>query len=113
MSIRRVPVLVCDGCGTVIENRFYLTARPTGQKIVQHDPCLTPERNFCCEACQAWWNAQFPADGPWGPAWDERDWWCEHVGPCAERSRVRTVYEEAPLVDNKVHFEDPEPLVHS
>lgn len=109
MSIRCVPVLVCDGCGAVIDMKFFRKINPTAQKVIQHDRHASPERHFCCDGCEAWWHAQFPADGPWGPAWDERDWWCEKVGPCAERSHVRTAHAEAPLVDTRLHYEDPEP----
>ncbi len=108
MSIRSAPVLICDGCGTVIEKDFFIKISPQHQEIVQQDPSLSTDRDFCCEACLEWWQAQFPADGPWGPAWDEHDWWCTHVGPCAERARVRTAHEELPLLDTKVHFESPE-----
>ncbi len=110
MSIRHVPVLICDGCGTAIHNNFYITRRPSGQKVIQQDPSRAPERHFECEACEAWWWAQFPASGPWGPAWDERDWWCDAVGPCGERARVRTVYAEKPLIDLEFHDADPEPI---
>lgn len=110
MSVRNVPMLICDGCGTVIDMDFYLRIQPSHQPVFQQDPCLPVERHFCCEACQSWWNAQFPDTGPWGPAWDERDWWCETVGDCGERARVRTTHDVMPLVDTGAHFDDPEPL---
>lgn len=110
MSKRNIPVLVCDGCGTVIEIDFYIPRSPENRRVVQRDPTASPERHFCCNACEGWWNAQFPADGPWGPAWDERDWWCDNVGPCAERARVRTAKVVDPLVDMEFHDRDPEPL---
>ncbi|MDL1885915.1 hypothetical protein FBR01_20030 [Anaerolineae bacterium CFX8] len=110
MSVRNVPMLICDGCGSVIDMDFYIRIRPTRQTVVQKDPCTSPERDFCCEACAAWWHAQFPESGPWGPAWDEREWWCEQVGDCGERARVRTTHDEMPLVDVRAHFEDPESL---
>ena len=108
MSIQRVPVRVCDGCGTVIETDYYIRIRPVTQKVVQQDRSKSPVRDFCCEACERWWRAQFPATGPWGPAWDEREWWCDQVGPCAESLHIRTAHEESPLVDTKVHFDTPE-----
>ncbi|NPV68067.1 MAG: hypothetical protein HPY64_13060 [Anaerolineae bacterium] len=110
MSKRLVPILVCDGCGTEITVDFYITRQPGNQKVIQRDRHALPERHFCCAACEGWWDAQFPPQGPWGPAWDERDWWCEHVGPCAERARVRTVHKEEPLVDLEFHDRDPEPI---
>ena len=113
MSIRSVPVLVCDGCGTVIGMDFYITLNPTpAQPIVQRDRTREPDRHFCCAACEAWWHAQFPPTGPWGPAWDERNWWCDHVGPCAERARVRTAHAEAPLMDLEFHDSNPERILH-
>ncbi|NWF68057.1 MAG: hypothetical protein HXY40_03135 [Chloroflexi bacterium] len=110
MSTRYVPYIVCDGCGTVIEADYHIRISPQQQPIVQRDPNAAPQRDFCCEACAAWWHAQFPANGPWGPAWDERAWWCDHVGPCAASVHIRTTHEEAPLVDTKVHFVDAEKL---
>ncbi len=110
MSIRNVPLLICDGCGTAIHSEFYLTLKPSGQRVIQQQPRRSPERHFDSEACAAWWWAQFPASGPWGPAWDERDWWCKHVGPCGERARVRTAHQENPLVDLEFHDADPEPI---
>ncbi|GEM_PF-4704099 len=110
MSVRNVSMLVCDGCGTVIDMDFYITLRPSGQQVIQQDPSRPVERHFCSKACESWWRGQYPADGPWGPAWDERDWWCENVGPCGERARVRTAHEEMPLLDLENHMEDPEPL---
>ncbi|MBZ0276952.1 MAG: hypothetical protein K8I60_12450 [Anaerolineae bacterium] len=110
MSIKNVPTLVCDGCGAVIDMDFYIRIRPTGQKVIQSDPTLSPERDFCCDACESWWHAQFPASGPWGPAWVERDWWCDQVGPCAERAHVRTAHAEMPLSENRSYYDDPEPL---
>ncbi|GAB4572275.1 MAG: hypothetical protein Kow0077_11250 [Anaerolineae bacterium] len=111
MSERTVSVLVCDGCGTVIDIDFYITRRPgSNQKVIQRNKKASPERHFCCAACEGWWNAQFPPEGPWGPAWDERDWWCDRVGPCAERARVRTAKVVDPLVDMEFHDRDPEPL---
>lgn len=110
MSIRDVPVIVCDGCGAAIDTDFYITRRPAGQQIVQQNPERDPARHFCCAACEAWWGAQFPREGLWGPAWDERAWWCDNVGPCGERARVRTAHEEAPLMDMAFHDHDPEPL---
>ncbi len=111
MSVRNVQVLICDGCGTEISTDFYITLRPgPRQKVIQRDPKRSPERHFDCEACASWWRAQFPPEGPWGPAWDERDWWCARVGPCGERARVRTVHEENPLVDLEFHEKDPEPI---
>lgn len=113
MSKRNIPVLVCDGCGTVIAIDFYITRHPATQEVLQPDPDTSPERHFCCNACEGWWNAQFPPEGVWGPAWDEREWWCEHVGPCAERARVRTVKAVDPLVDMEFHDRDPEALPKS
>lgn len=110
MSIRYVPTLICDGCGTVVESGACRKQLPAGQIVVQKSKARSVERHFCSEACEAWWQAQFPASGPWGPAWDEREWWCEHVGPCAERAHVRTAHDAMPLVDVHAHFEDPEPL---
>jgi hypothetical protein len=110
MSIRLLPVVVCDGCGTVIDFDYHLRLIPENQKIIRQDPTRPPERNFCCEACESWWLAQFPLEGPWGPAWDEREWWCQETGACGERAHVRTAHVESPLVDTKVHFEDPEKL---
>lgn len=108
MSIRNIPVLVCDGCGTAIGMDFYITRRPTTQKVIHQNPDRSPERHFCCAACEAWWNAQFPLEGPWGPAWDEREWWCANVGECGERARVRTAHTESPLMDMTFHDNDPE-----
>jgi hypothetical protein len=110
MSTRYVPTTICDGCGTVIETDYHLKIKPHGQKVLQPTAISSAWRDFCCEACEEWWHAQFPAEGPWGPAWDERDWWCENVGPCAERAHVRTAHEEMPLIDTKVHFKDPEQI---
>lgn len=110
MSIRTMPILICDGCGTVISMDFYITRQPIDQKIVSQDEASAPERHFCCTACEGWWNAQFPPEGVWGPAWDERHWWCENVGPCSERARVRTAHEAHPLVDMDFHEKDPEPI---
>jgi hypothetical protein len=110
MSIRKTPVLICDGCGTTIGMDFYITRRPARQKVVKQDRHSSSERHFCCSACEAWWNAQFPQEGPWGPAWDEREWWCDNVGPCGERARVRTAHEESPLMDMEFHVTDPEPI---
>lgn len=110
MSVRNVPTLICDGCGSVIDMDFYLRIRPAHQTVVQKDLSLSTERHFCCEACQSWWFAQFPEDGPWGPAWDERDWWCKEVGDCGERARVRTAHDVMPLVDVHAHYDDPEHL---
>ncbi len=110
MSLRMVPQRVCDGCGTAIDIDFYITLTPHNQQVIQQDRQRDPARHFCGSACEAWWHAQFPAVGPWGPAWDERDWWCERVGPCAERSRVRTAPTDAPLMDMEFHDADPEKL---
>jgi hypothetical protein len=114
MSIRTVSVLVCDGCGTVIDMDFYIRACPgdqkDAQKVVKRRRIDSSERHFCCEACEAWWRGQFPVSGPWGPAWDEREWWCEKVGPCSESIRVRSTHEKMPLLDLEGHLEDPEPL---
>ncbi len=110
MSIRTVPVLICDGCGSQIDMTFYSTRQPQGQKVVLHRHDDAPDRHFCCAACEAWWHAQFPAEGPWGPAWDEREWWCAHVGPCGERAQVRTAHADTPLVDMEFHDHDPEPI---
>ncbi len=110
MSKRSIPVLMCDGCGTQIKIDFFITRQPEGQKVVQRDRKLPPDRHFCCAACEGWWDAQFPPEGPWGPAWDEREWWCEHVGPCAERAHVRTVRADDPLTDMEFHDHDPESL---
>jgi hypothetical protein len=110
MSIRNVPVVVCDGCGATIEMSFYIRIQPARQPVVQKDPTRSPERDFCCEACEAWWKAQFPASGPWGPAWDEREWWCQEVGPCADHVRVRTARDVMPLVDVQSHFDKPEEI---
>jgi hypothetical protein len=80
MSIHLAPTLICDGCGTIIEKQNYVKIRPTaGQKVIQKDKRHSYDRDFCCEACMSWWRVQFPANGPWGPAWDERDWWREQT----------------------------------
>ena len=108
MSTRKVPTLICDGCGTVIDMDFYITRRPARQKVLQQERTVSPARHFCCQTCESWWHAQYPVSGPWGPAWDDRDWWCEHAGPCGERAQVRTAHAANPLVDMEFHDEDPE-----
>jgi hypothetical protein len=89
MSIHLVPLLICDGCGTIIEKKNYVKVRPGAQKVIQKDKRHSYERDFCCEACMTWWQAQFPATGPWGPAWDERDWWFENAGRRGKRAKAR------------------------
>jgi hypothetical protein len=108
MSIKLIPVIVCDGCGTVIETDYHIQIHPQNQEVVQRDPARSSQRDFCCEACEEWWYAQYGGDGPWGPAWDEREWWCAIFGPCAEKAHVRTTHDESPLVDVRVHFDSPE-----
>ncbi len=110
MSTYHVPVLVCDGCGTQIDMDFYIRIQPTDQKVIQRNPEESPERDFCCEACQSWWQAEFPADGPWGPAWYERDWWFERVQAGKERAHIRTAHDQMPIVDTHAHFDDPETI---
>ncbi len=78
MSIHLAPVLVCDGCGTVIEKQNYVKIKPAGQKVIQKDKRHSYERDFCCEACMTWWRTQF-SGSLWGPAWDERAWWREQT----------------------------------
>src|SRR5574341_2070847 len=99
MSTRLIRQLICDGCGTLIEVDSYIRVRPSGQAVIQKDKRHSYERDFCCEACQSWWFAQFPADGPWGPAWDERDRWSQHSGTYGQRAHVRTTHDDMPLVD--------------
>ncbi|MFN8377025.1 MAG: hypothetical protein U0694_29630 [Anaerolineae bacterium] len=108
MSIRKVPTVVCDGCGTVIDADYHIKLDNRDQKVVQKDRDGSTQRDFCCEACAEWWHAEFPADGAWGPAWDEREWWWKHVRPRKEHPHLRTAHEESPLTDTKVHFESPE-----
>jgi hypothetical protein len=106
MSLKTVQVLVCDGCGAEIDMDYYIRIRPEGQPVLQRDLTASPERNFCCEACEQWWHAQFPETGYWGPGWEERAWWHEQVGP---HHAVRTAHAEMPMVDVHAHFTDPEP----
>lgn len=109
MSWKNIPVLVCDGCGTVIDTDYYTILDPTHQAVVQRDLSLPAERDFCCEACEAWWKAEYPETGAWGPAWEERGWWREqpqnrdHIG-------VRTDHKEMPLSENRSYFDKPEPI---
>jgi hypothetical protein len=100
--------MVCDGCGSEIDMDFYITRQPGTQKIIQRDKNAAAVRHFCGKSCEGWWKAQFPASGLWGPAWDERDWWCDNAGPCGKRARVRTAHEKNPLVDMVFHDGDPE-----
>ncbi len=109
MSWKMMPILVCDGCGTMIDTDYYLTLEPTDQKIVQRDVSLPPERDFCCEACEAWWKAEYPESGTWGPAWEERDWW-RHQTQNQAHVAVRSAHEEMPLTDNHSYFDKPEPI---
>jgi hypothetical protein len=109
MSIKIQKVLVCDGCGTTIDMDFYIRIQPAGQRVLQLDASLPVERDFCCEACEVWWQAQYPASGPWGPAWEEREWWAEQAGPEYRQRHLRTTHSAMPLVDTHAHFEDPEP----
>lgn len=109
MSIRMTPVLVCDGCGTVIDMDTYIKRTPTDQSILQQHPEQSTERDFCCDACEAWWQSEYPETGAWGPAWEERDWWHHQLQDHAF-TRVRTAHEEMPLFENHSYFDDPEPL---
>lgn len=106
MSWKMTPVLVCDGCGTAIDIDLYLSIDPDGQEVLQKDSEVPTERDFCCDACEAWWKAEYPESGPWGPAWEERAWWRQK----REHVPVRTVHEEEPLSDNHSYFDDPEPI---
>ncbi|MBZ0280368.1 MAG: hypothetical protein K8L97_06480 [Anaerolineae bacterium] len=110
MSIKLVETVVCDGCGTPIDFDYHLHITPFNQKVVQKEVKQSPRRDFCSEACQSWWLAEYPNTGAWGPAWDEREWWCEQVGECADHIPVRTTHDEMPIVDVHAHFDDPEPL---
>jgi hypothetical protein len=107
MSIKNVPTLVCDGCGAVIDMDFYIRVHPGDQEILQRDPSRSPERDFCCEACKEWWYAEFPTDGPWGPAWEERAWWWQQRQN-GEHTSIRTAHTEMPLVDTHANFVHPE-----
>lgn len=110
MSTRLVPVLVCDGCGAEIDMDFYIRVNPgSDRRILQKDTSEATERDFCCEACREWWKAQYPESGPWGPAWDERDWWRQSMLTC-DHVPVRTTRDSLPLVDTHSHFENPEPI---
>jgi hypothetical protein len=109
MSWKMTPVLVCDGCGTKIDSDCYIIHEPTNQLVLQKDHSLPAERDFCCEACEVWWKAEYPESGPWGPAWEERDWW-RHQTQSAMHSPVRTAHEDMPLSDNRSYFDDPEPI---
>ena len=109
MSWKNVPTLVCDGCGQVIDMDFYIRLDPSGQRVVQKDHSHSPERDFCCEACKEWWRAEYPPDGAWGPAWDEREWW-RHQMQTTDHVPVRTTHDDLPLVDTHAHFDDPQPL---
>jgi hypothetical protein len=109
MSWKMIPVLVCDGCGTVIDTDYYTMLDPADQPVLQRDKSVPAERDFCCEACEQWWRAEYPENGPWGPAWEERAWWRQHVLN-ADRVPVRTAHEEMPLAENRSYFDKPEPL---
>jgi hypothetical protein len=109
MSWKMTPVLVCDGCGTVIDTDYYILLDPSDQEVVQKDLQVPAERDFCCEACEEWWKAEYPEDGVWGPAWAERDWW-RHQAQNSEHVRVRSAHEDMPLVENRSYFDDPEPI---
>lgn len=91
MSIRQVPTIICDGCGTVIDADFHVKIDVGQQKVKQPHAKSPTRRDFCCEACKAWWFAEFPAEGPWGPAWDDREWWWEHVAPKKHHTHLRSV----------------------
>ncbi|MBL8116093.1 MAG: hypothetical protein J0L63_02560 [Anaerolineae bacterium] len=109
MSTRLQPVRICDGCGAEIDTDYYLHIHPTGQRILQRASTTNSERDFCCEACQAWWMAEYPISGLWGPAWDDREWWHHQMLTCDHIS-VKTAHNELPLVNANTHFDDPEPL---
>ncbi len=109
MSIKLIPTRICDGCGSEIEMDYYLRRYPEGQTVLQRDKDASPERDFCCEACRDWWLAQYATDDPWGPAWDEREWWRHTMATC-DHIAVRTTHDAMPLIDQNVHFEDPEPI---
>lgn len=109
MSWKIVPTLICDGCGTVIDTDYFLAIEPTVQAVLQRDTTTPAERDFCCEACEAWWKAEYPQSGPWGPAWEEREWWRHHVLP-GQHVPVRTAHEEMPLAENRSYFDDPEQI---
>lgn len=107
MSKTTLPVVRCDGCGTIIDTDGYLHIEPDREIVVTKS--LGAERDFCCEACESWWKAQYPLHGPWGPAWEEREWW-HHQLVASDYIPVRTTHDEMPLLDTRVHFEDPEPV---
>lgn len=104
MSWRMTPVLVCDGCGTEIDVDHYLSIHPAGQAVLQKNPQIPAERNFCCEACEAWWKAEYPESGQWGPAWEEREWWRQNHPHIS----IRSAHEEMPLSENHSYFDHPE-----
>ncbi len=106
MSRKMIPVLVCDGCGTVIDVDLYLSIDPAGQEVLQKNPEVPAKRDFCCDGCEAWWKAEYPESGPWGPAWEERDWWRQNRAHVP----IRSAHEEEPLSDNRSYFDDPEPI---
>ena len=106
MSWRMTPVLICDGCGTVIDIDNYFSLDPAGQTVLQKNPEIPAERDFCCEACEAWWKAEYPETGTWGPAWEEREWWRQNHPHIS----VRSIHEESPLSDNHSYFDNPEPI---
>ena len=104
MSWKLTPILVCDGCGTEIDVDHYLSIHPAGQVVLQKNPEIPTERNFCCEACQSWWMAEYPKSGQWGPAWEEREWWRQNHPHIS----IRSAHEEMPLSENHSYFDHPE-----
>ncbi|MBL8162032.1 MAG: hypothetical protein JNJ61_08605 [Anaerolineae bacterium] len=110
MSTVLVKTLVCDGCGAVIDMDFYIRLQYAGQRLLQQNPNIPLERDFCCEACKEWWLAQYSHADIWGPPWEEREWWRDQVEQMHEHVPVRTTHDVMPLVDTHAHFEDPEPL---
>ncbi len=104
MSWRMTPILVCDGCGTEIDIDHYLSIHPAGQVVLQKNPEIPAERDFCCEACQTWWEAEYPKSGQWGPPWEEREWWRQNHPHIS----IRSAHEDMPLAENHSYFDNPE-----
>jgi hypothetical protein len=109
MSWKLVPTRICDGCGAEIDTTYFISMKPEGRKVLRRDTTLPAKRDFCCEACAEWWRARYPENEPWGPSWDEREWWHEQV-LTREHIFVRSAHKNMPIAENHTYFEDPEPI---